>query len=192
VTSESIPWLALGLLCICLVLLAFIQGRRDPYADAEGRRPNVLAGARVIAVGQALSINEPFALHGEPDTIYLTARGTILIREDKTGFPHALAEQIQLSVYGALIRHGDHPEFAGRQVETYGLVRYGIPGKTKVRWVKVPLLNDQQLGALVQRYRQLGGAIAPTRTGDAGMCSARCSHLGKRCPGHDPLRTVSR
>ena len=175
-------WVVLIVSAVALAWLIY-SGRRDPYEQAESDRPSVLDGATVILRKQRIAIAAPFALHGEPDVVYLTRRGTVILREDKAGFEHAAADRIQLSVYGALLRNCRHPDLKGRVVEPYGFIRYGTPGRTKVRWRRVQLLTDQEIEQLIRRHRALTAGAAPSRTRDLGMCQHRCGHLGRRCRG---------
>ena len=176
-------WIVLLLGSALALVLLLRRAPGQAYADAEANRPSILDGATTILVKRKLAIRRPFALHGEPDIVYLTARGTILLREDKTAFPRPQSERIQLSVYAALLRHSDLPELRGRPIEPVGLVRYGIPGRTPIRWELMPLLNDDDLQRLLDRRQAILRGEPSTRTRDAGMCRARCHHLASRCTG---------
>lgn len=174
-----------GSLVVLIVLLRRQPGG-DPYQLAELNRPSILDGAVVVESKTRLTMFRPFALHGEPDIVYRTARNTLLVREDKTGFPQPRYEQIQLSVYAAILRHNPPEALRGLPVEAFGLVRYGIPGsrgRSRVRWERVPLLTDEQLQRLIQRYRTVRGGATAQLTRDHIYCAKKCAHLGGRCPG---------
>lgn len=172
-----------------LLLLIVVMHKRpasDPYLRAELNRPSILDGAVVVESKTRLAMFEPFALHGEPDIIYRTARNSLLVREDKTGFPQPRYEQIQMSVYAAILRHNPPESLRGLAVEPFGLVRYGTPGKggkLRIRWKKVPLLTDEQLAGIIQRYRAVRRGTAPQLTQDSIYCAKKCAHFGGRCPG---------
>ncbi|MEY2117281.1 hypothetical protein [Rhodanobacter sp. FW106-PBR-R2A-1-13] len=177
-------WLLLLVGSLLLVIVLLATPERDAHAVAEGSRPAPLWGAVAVASNVALHMTAPFKLHGTPDVIYRTRRGTLVVREDKAGgFPHPDAELIQLSAYAAMLRSNPPPVLAGLPVEPYGYVRYGTPGRTRVRWRRVVLLTDAQLGALVARYRVLGQGAPARQTLDRGYCERVCRHFGTRCSG---------
>lgn len=142
-------------LVLLVSVIALAVGLGTPsitdYDVAERGRPRELKGARVVLPGAKLAMTAPFACHGEPDVIYL-ARGTLIVREDKTGRPSPESERIQMSVYAACLRHNPPEQYRGYPVAPFGYVRYGIPGKTRVRWAKVRLYSDLELARLVEQY----------------------------------------
>lgn len=180
----TLLWLGV-LIVAAIVLVMALRSAGDPYAKAEGRRPADLNNARVVESNVALAMTSPFKLHGTPDVVYLTARGTLVVREDKSGlrFPHPAAERIQLSVYAAILRHNPPAALRGVPVEPFGYVRYGTPGRTRVRWQRVALLTDGQLAALVLRYHALARGETPRRTRDRGYCEKVCRHFNRGCSG---------
>jgi len=183
----TIMWI--GVLCFSLVLayVALTRTSEDPFSAAERKRPKELAGAVVVEPHTPLAMFEPFQLHGEPDVIYRTVGGTLVLREDKSGlaYPHPLAELIQISVYGAILRHNPPDSLRGCPVEPYGWVRHGIPGKTATRWTKVRLFTDEELSRVIARYREIQAGATGRRTSDSGYCQKVCRHFKKKCHGND-------
>ena len=166
-----------------LWLLAWWLGRNRSFQAAEQGRPRCLKGATAVHIPHPLAMSRPLALHGEPDVVYRTPKGTLIIREDKSGFEHPLADRIQLSVYGSLLRHAPPEVLRGSTVEAFGLLRYGVPGETPVRWKVVQLLTDQELARLVAAYRALPFERRPKPARDPGYCRKVCRHFRHNCAG---------
>lgn len=170
---------------VALVYFAFALSQKepDPYQQAEADRPPELAGAIVVEARRSLSMTVPFRLHGEPDVIYRLRDGTLVVREDKSFYPHPLADRIQASVYAAILRHNPPPTLRGAPVAPYAWIRYGTPGRTSVKWVRVTVFDDGELSALMDRYWALRHGTAPRPTGDPVYCRKVCQHYGERCQG---------
>jgi len=178
-------WIAVLIGSFLVGVFVLTDGRRktDPFAAAEQGRPAELAGAVVVEAKTFMAMYEPFALHGEPDVIYRTPAGSLICREDKSGFEHPLAERLQLSVYGAILRHNPPASLRGCKVEPFGWVRYGVPGRTRVRWVRVNLFTDEELVRIIHRYRAIERGEPGRKTTDAGYCQKVCRQFQKNCPG---------
>lgn len=177
-------FMGLLIVVVIVVLVAHHLLRSgDAYEVAEENRPRELVDARVVMPRKGIAMHQPLALHGTPDVVYLTPDGFLVPREDKTGFPHPLAERIQLSVYACILRHNPPPELRGHPVADYGWVRYGIPGRTEIRWVKTRVFTDDELRGLVIRHQNLRNGAAPRMTSDPGLCRHACTHVKKKCSG---------
>lgn len=181
----TIFWFAVLFFSLVLAYVALSRKHEDPFTTAERGRPTELAGAVVVEPHTLLAMFQPFALHGEPDVIYRTTRGTLVVREDKTGrIEHPLAERIQLSVYGAILRHNPPESLRGCAVEPYGWVRHGIPGRTVPRWTKVKLFTDEEMARVIRRYRSIERGETGRKTSDAGYCQKVCRQYRKTCRGN--------
>lgn len=184
----ALAWFLLALVCLVIAIRLVSRRDADPYARAEEQRPPELEGAVVVVPRTKMRMTTPFRLHGEPDVVYRLRDGMLVVREDKSFFPHPVADRIQASVYACILRHNPPPALRGCQVAPYAWVRYGMPGRTEVRWVKVSVYTDEEMAVLVERYRAIlaGASRRPTR--DPGYCEKVCQHFGERCPGTRKLQ----
>ena len=171
-----------GVAVLCLVG-ARAQAQRGSYAAAEDRAPEEIRLARRIQLRSGLTMVRPFRLHGRPDHVYATAAGTVLIREDKSSQRHLEAAIIQASVYAAIVRNAPPAELRGMPVEAHAWIRIGTPGRSRIQYVRVRLLDDEALARLVDIYHALAAGWNPTRTADASLCRRRCPYFGNHCNG---------
>lgn len=176
-------WILIAIACVVIAIRLVSQTDTDPYGRAEAGRPKELRGAVVVEVKTKLRMTVPFPLHGEPDILYRLPDGTIVVREDKSFFPHPLADRIQASVYACILRHNPPAALRGCPVANHAWLRYGTPGKTRVRWVRVELFDDETLRRLIQRYREVRRGYNARPTADLGYCQKVCQHYRSNCRG---------
>lgn len=172
-----------GLVAIALAHWGRQASRRATFVAAEHEGPEELRSSRRLAMPGILRMTRPFRLHGQPDHVYLTQHGTVVVREDKSSHRHIEAAIIQASVYAAILRHAPPPEVSGRRVESHFWLRVGSPGRSATHYLRVPLLEDRVLARLVDTYHALASGWNPSRTADASICRRRCPHFGNRCNG---------
>lgn len=184
ITSFGLLLTALAL-CAAIAVIAARRpaprGAREQWLDGE-HMPRELRDATLVASERSLRIRVPVALHGDPDQVYRTAEGRMIVVDTKARlygkvYPRDI---VQVSVYAFMLKRGALPVATSALHETYGYVRLKSPAG--VRYERVRLLRDQEVLVLYQRYQDLRA-----RQGAPAQFSPtekRCSYCDRRrvCP----------
>lgn len=165
-----------------LALLVMI-GRRRPtsataaWMDTE-QMPQELRSAQLVLSERHVSIRLPIAIHGDPDQVYRTQDGRLLVVDTKTRFRAKVRSKdiVQLSLYAFMLRRGAVPAATRSLHDVYGYIRFKTPAG--VTYTKVNLLRDGDILRLHRRYSDLRAARA------AGVkfnpAKARCGYCDRR------------
>ena len=141
--------------------------------------PEELKGARLEFAERLFRTARPFGLFAKVDRAYGRADGTLVLTELKRRF-RAQAYQsdaVELSAQKLAIERG-----AKRRVAAAGFVVVEHPATRQRMPISVPLLGEQELIALRQRYESLLlGAVVPDKANDAHLCRS-CAYVDRCKP----------
>ncbi|MBF0391666.1 MAG: hypothetical protein HQL38_03190 [Alphaproteobacteria bacterium] len=119
--------------------------------------PAEIRNGRPVVVEERLSTLRPVPLVVQPDAIYQTADGRLIVVETKTRGEWLVkrGDVVQMSAVRAVVRHCDDPRLVGWPVAPYGYVR--LVHGDRVIWEKVDLLPDAAVVNLWLAYWAANG-----------------------------------
>jgi len=141
--------------------------------------PRELIGAKLFYNEQPISIEFPLELSGRPDQVWQRSDNMLVIADTKNRktFRYTNSDRIQLTGYAFILKH--HVASKSYRIAPYGFIR--IPSKTRARFLKVPLLREEEYIALYSRRTALiGGTCSPSASTSPIICH-NCGHK-KQCP----------
>ena len=160
-----------------LAAASWIAWRRHCHGLRERAwLPEELKGARLEFAERLFRTARPFGLFAKVDRAYGRADGILVLTELKRRF-HIRAYQsdvVELSAQRLAIERG-----AKRRVAVDGFVVVEHPATRQRTPISVPLLGEEELIALRQRYeRLLLGAALPNKTDDVRLCRS-CAYVDR-------------
>jgi len=176
------------LLALYLAYLKFAKkegARGDTQAAYEWEErsamPRVIADGRLLLSEEYFRTEVPRRLGARFDQVFLGADGLIYSVDTKRRKKRQIHryDQVELSVQGAVLRHGRIAVANGHAVAPFGFIRLVVDGSLEYR--RVPLLGDDELAHLHDRYYDLhAGNIAANGPDRTGAC-VKCAYL-QSCP----------
>ena len=93
--------------------------------------PVELQNAELILSEEKFFCQKPFPQVMKPDQLYLNEHGLIVPVDTKRRWEPALTwkDVIQVSAYGVGIRHTWHEKLVGKEVASYGYIRFAVPDR---------------------------------------------------------------
>ncbi len=176
--------MTLLLLIVLLVVAWWLLGRdhrspadRDYEADERNRMPAELADGKLVLSEQYWRTDVPRKLGARFDQVFLTPDGRLVPVDTKRRRRTRVTpyDQIEVSVQGAVLRHGRPGPLSRYEVASYGylrIVRESLP----TVYLRFPLLGDCELEALVDRYQGIqSGEVEPRAARSPAMCR-KCAY----------------
>ncbi len=179
----------LTLLVLTLILVAgwWLFRGGDPstrdYENSErARMPDELARGRLMISETYWRTDVPRKLGARFDQVFLTPDGRLVPvdtkRRRRTNVTYY--DQIEVSVQGAVLRHGRPGPLRRYDVAHYGYLRVVREGLPTV-YLRFDLLTDGELESLVDRYHGIqSGAVEPRVARSPAMCR-KCAYRAD-CP----------
>lgn len=158
------------------------------YDDERARQPAEIASARLVLSEFYLQADLPRRFGARVDQVYLTGGRVLVPVETKVRFRREarFEDIVELSVQASVLRNTGSSKRPWGAVASWGYVRIA-PKEGPVSYLKVQLLDDEQLAALHDRYfavqegAEAGGPATPR---NCRHCTKRssCPVLAKNAP----------